>query len=460
MFVTMLPRARYIAIAATLAACTTPAPDAPAVRPPTELSPNAYGRAVENLPLERWTDLRAGKALFLTTWVAPGEAAAQHALRGPGAHVRDGLGPEFNASSCQSCHFKDGRGRPPRGRHPPPEGNQSGPPRLLRLGVVADRLIPEPSYGAQLQDRALSPLAPEGAFDVTARPVVVRYPDGTPVVLEAPVVAVRGLGRGPLHPRARMSLRLPPSLIGLGLLEAIPEDAIVALADPDDADRDGISGRANRVRDPRTGARVLGRFGWKAGQPSLWLQNATALREDLGVTTPVFPGSCATGDACTPELDAADLERLTRYTRLLAPPPRSTASDAEVARGEALFVDAGCAACHRPRLVTGEVVDLPELAHQPIAPYSDLLLHDMGEALADDHPDGEAGGQEWRTAPLWGLGLLRVVSGEVRLLHDGRARTPEEAILWHGGEGQAARDRFMRWSRRDRAALLRFLDAL
>jgi CxxC motif-containing protein (DUF1111 family) len=440
---------------------------------PEEISRNAYGHAVANLTSEHWSDVRAGKALFVTTWVAPGAGTSERAARGPSSKVREGLGPRFNASSCQSCHFRDGRGRPPHEpRLPlPPEGERSGPPRLLRLGLVgADGgLTPEPTYGLQLQDRALPPLVPEGDLDVAVQPIAGRYPDQTPFALEAPLITLRHLLHGPISPEARVSVRLPPSLIGLGLLEAIPDHVILAQADPGDTDGDGISGRPNQTRDPRTGALVLGRFGWKASQPSLWLQNATALREDLGITTPVFPDTpCAAAEApCAaapagsePELDAGGLEQLTRYTRLLGPPPRRGANDPELVRGQSLFSSAGCAGCHTPRFETGEVVDLPELAWQTIEPYSDLLLHDMGDPLADHRPEGNAGGQEWRTAPLWGLGLLRVVNGDVRLLHDGRARSPEEAILWHGGEAQAARDRFARLPRRDRAALLQFLDAL
>jgi CxxC motif-containing protein (DUF1111 family) len=439
----------------------------------TEIARNAYGHALANLPSERWDDVRAGKALFVTTWVAPGAGAAERAARGPSSKVREGLGPRFNASSCQSCHFRDGRGPPPHEPRlpPPPEGERPGVPRLLRLGLVgADgRLAPEPTYGFQLQDRALPPAVPEGDFDVGVQSIDGRYPDETPFALETPVITLRALRDGPISPRTRVSLRLPPSLIGLGLLEAIAENDILARADPEDADGDGISGRPNRARDPRTGQPVLGRFGWKAGQPSLWLQNATALHEDLGVTTPVFPDAiCAASDpACAaapgtsePELDAAHLEQLTRYIRLLEPPARRGAGDPELVRGEALFSSAGCAGCHTPRFETGEVRDLPELARRTIEPYSDLLLHDMGEPLSDQRPEGDAGGREWRTAPLWGLGLLRVVTGDVRLLHDGRARSAEEAILWHGGEAQAARDRFVRLPRRDRAALLDFLDAL
>jgi len=431
---------------------------------------NAYGHAVASLLPEHWSDLRQGKALFVTTWVARGEVAAERAARGPAAQVREGLGPLFNESSCQGCHFRDGRGRPIHDtrQRSAREPERTGSPLLLRLGLAGpgDQLLPEPAYGTQLQDRALAPFFAEGAFDVTVRPLAGRYPDATVFALELPVVTLRALRAGPLQHDTRLSLRLPPSLIGLGLLEAIPEADILALADPDDTNGDGVSGRPSQVRDPRTGARALGRFGWKASQPSLWLQNATALREDLGVTTPVFPepvcpaGEPACAPAAAPELAAAELELLTRYTRLLGPPERRGVGDAVVARGEAVFTRVGCAACHHPRFVTGEVADLPELAHRTIEPYSDLLLHDLGEALSDHRPEGDAHGPEWRTAPLWGLGLLRAVSGEVRLLHDGRAHSPEEAILWHGGEAQAARDRFASAPREDRAALLRFVDAL
>ena len=428
-------------------------------------SPNAYGHALANLEHAHWNELRDGKAIFLTTWVRPGTAAAERAIRGPGSQVRDGLGPQFNATSCEACHFRDGRGGPPLDlRGPRPAGVPAPPPpRLLRLGLVGldGQLVAEPRYGLQLQDHALPPIAPEAQLQVAFHAIDGHYPDGAAYALQAPDITVRELAHGPLASGTRSSLRSPPSLIGLGLLEAVPNAEFLALADPDDADHDGISGRTHRVRDPRTGVHALGRFGWKASQPSLWLQNATALREDLGVTTPVFPDAPSISlVAAAPELDAADLERLTRYTRLLGPPSRRDLGDPDVLRGEQLFTTTGCATCHHPQLTTGDVTDLPELAHQTITPYTDLLLHDLGDGLADDRPDGEATGREWRTAPLWGLGLLRIVTGDVRLLHDGRASSPEEAILWHGGEAQGARDRFTRLARRDRAALLRFLAAL
>jgi CxxC motif-containing protein (DUF1111 family) len=481
---------------------------------PSGAAAQAYGQALEGLRPEHRDEARAGHEIFVATWVARGDGEAARLARGPAAPVREGLGPLFNATSCQGCHFAGGRGQPPPDLRRPAEAHDAaylapaGPTRVLRIGVVGpdgpdgpdrqDRpggvggqLASDPTYGLQLQDRALPEHAPEGRFSLEPRHVKGHYGDGTGFALESLVPVIRAL-RGPPMPRAtKLSLRIPQSLIGLGLLEAVPEAAIVARADPGDVDRDGISGRASRVIDPISGELVLGRFGWKASQPSVRAQSALAAREDLGVSTSRFPDApCAPAppdgklDACLgaalgvtcappgaracaaggapelPELSDLELERLTRYLRLLEPPARRDASDPEVRRGEALFTSVGCAACHRPSLQTGEVTDLPELSRRTIAPYSDLLLHAMGDGLADSRPEGGATGREWRTAPLWGLGLLGRVSGEVHLLHDGRARTFAEAILWHGGEAMEAREEFRRLEAGARAALLRFLSSL
>lgn len=427
---------------------------------------NAYGHALGNLQRDHWEDVRAGKGIFVGTWVPAGAAEAEQLARGPAAQVREGLGPLFNATSCQGCHFKEGRGRPPPDRRRPAEAHdaaelaRSGPPLLLRIGLVGEGgdLLAEPTYGLQLQDRALAGYRPEGGFAIEAVQTEGHYADGASFRLEVPRPIIRNVRDEPLHANAALSLRLPPSLIGLGLLEAVTEAEIGELADPDDRDGDGISGRAARVRDAASGALALGRFGWKASQPSLRAQNAAALREDLGVTTSIFPAEPALRSP--PELSDEDLEKLTRYLRLLEPPARRDAGAPQVVRGERLFSSLGCATCHRPRLQTGDVVDLPELARRTIEPYSDLLLHDLGDGLADGRPEGGASGREWRTAPLWGVGLLGAVTGSVHLLHDGRARSVEQAILWHGGEAQAAREEFRRAGAADRAALLGFLASL
>ncbi len=397
---------------------------------------NAFGRPVRNMDKLRWNPFRQGKRLF----------TQPVAMEGGGK----GIGPLFNAESCSSCHFKDGRSA----------RQQPEPPLLVRLSAeTADgRSLEEPTYGGQLQTAAVPGNRPEGHLTVRYEELTGHYADGTIYSLRRPSYRLDDLADGPLAANARTSVRMPSALVGLGLLEAIPEMAVLAHADPDDVDGDGISGRVNRVPDRSNGQLSLGRFGWKAGQPSLRQQNATALREDLGLSHPVLEAPSQAGGAY--ELSRHQVERLTLYTRLLSVPARRRWQDQKVRRGKALFTAVGCQHCHQPRFETGEVADLPELSRQVIRPYTDLLLHDMGQALADGRAEHRATGSEWRTAPLWGLGLLNTVSGQVRLLHDGRARSAEEAILWHGGEGQVSRDLFVALTEDERQALLTFLDSL
>ena len=267
-----------------------------------------------------------------------------------------------------------------------------------------------------------------------------------------------------------VSLRIANAVHGLGLLEAVLEADIRANADPDDADGDGISGRLNMVWDKTEQKLVLGRFGWKANQPSLRQQTADAFNGDIGITSPVNPrqnnteaqrervSSAPSGGE--PELPENLLKHVVTYLRTLAPPAQRDTNDAAVIQGGQLFATLNCAKCHQPTLRTGEFPDVPELAHHPIHPYTDLLLHDMGAGLADGRPDGEATGTEWRTPPLWGMGLQQAVNGHTTLLHDGRARNTEEAILWHGGEAAKSQQDFLKLSPDDRAALLAFLDSL
>jgi CxxC motif-containing protein (DUF1111 family) len=271
-----------------------------------------------------------------------------------------------------------------------------------------------------------------------------RYPSGEPYVLRRPLVHVTDLAYGPFDSRTRLALRVPPAVFGLGLLEGVPEQEILSVADPADVDKDGVSGRAPRVRDQLTGSTELGRFGWKASQPSLAAQTVAALASDMGIV----------------RAGETDINALVRYLRALAVPARRQSTEPIVREGEAIFVDSGCSNCHRPHLTTGVVPGWPELTNQTISPYTDLLLHDMGAPLADGIAEGAALGGEWRTPPLWGLGLLPTVSGPVGLMHDGRATSAEEAILWHGGEADRSRQRFMALPRTKRAALLQFLSVL
>jgi CxxC motif-containing protein (DUF1111 family) len=264
-----------------------------------------------------------------------------------------------------------------------------------------------------------------------------------------------------------LSPRLAPATIGLGLLEAVPAERLLELSDPDDRDGDGVSGRPNRVWDRAHAELTLGRFGWKAEQPSLRQQIAAALAADLGITSRLYPLAdcsgvqveCSAG-AGEPELAERVLDRLETYVQLLAVPERRHGEDPGVQRGGVRFRELGCAACHVPSHLTAATAALPELASQSIWPYTDLLLHDLGPELADGRPSFDAEGAEWRTPPLWGLGLSREVSGHERLLHDGRADGVAEAILWHGGEAAAARDAFEQLSRAERQELIAFIESL
>jgi CxxC motif-containing protein (DUF1111 family) len=436
-------------------------------RPPDA---NAFSHPSANMPFERELDFKVGNGFFRKLWVsAPASTRSS-----------DGLGPLFNARACQSCHLKDGRAHPPAGPDDPAVG------MLLRLSVPATAgdlapevaaieehlaTLPDPVYGGQLQDFSIAGVPAEGRLQISYAETPVTLGDGTVVRLRRPSYRAADLAYGPASPGLMLSPRVAPQMIGLGLLEAVPEADILALADPDDADGDGISGRPNRVRSEETGGPMLGRFGWKAGQPTIREQSASAFSADIGLSTPILPdgrGECSAAQAAcraapeggAPEADEQVLDLVTFYSRNLAVPARRDLGDPQVLRGKRLFYEGGCTGCHNPKFVTDRLPDRPEQSFQLIWPYTDLLLHDMGEGLADHRPEARASGREWRTAPLWGIGLTGTVTGRVSFLHDGRARTLLEAVLWHGGEAQAARDRVAAMPAEDRAALVRFLESL
>jgi CxxC motif-containing protein (DUF1111 family) len=326
---------------------------------------------------------------------------------------------------------------------------------------------PLPAYGDQLEDRAILGVEPEGRAIIEYEELAGTYGDGTPYTLLAPQVRFVDLAYGSLND-ALVSARVAPAVIGLGLLEAVPVATLEALADPDDADGDGISGRINWLIDYQ-GKRAAGRFGWKANVATLAEQSAGAAVGDIGITTSISPHqncpevqrSCRDAAAeAEPEMSDSFFERLVIYVHALAVPQARGLDREVVRRGEQAFRRFGCAACHLPTLTTGADAALPELADQTFHPFTDLLVHDMGEGLADHRPDGSASGGEWRTPPLWGLGLIETVNGHDRLLHDGRARGPAEAILWHGGEAEAAREAFRTAPAAERDALIAFLEAL
>jgi CxxC motif-containing protein (DUF1111 family) len=413
----------------------------------------AFAQPLPSLTTEQRRAFSVGNNFFNDNWVtAPASTEG-----------RDGLGPLFNAQSCSSCHEFDGRGEPPATDTDATRG------LLLRLSVLAEdgRVVPDPVYGGQLQDRAINGVAPEGRIAIAWTDVGGAYSDGTPYVLQSPQYSILDLGYGPLTANVAISARVAPAVFGVGLLEAIDEDTIMAGADPADSNGDGISGRPNRVPS-EAGDLVVGRFGWKANVATVKQQNAGAFHGDIGITSSLHTeqGCTATQRGCldaptggTPELDDQKLERVTFYTRTLAVPARRAVTNGDTRTGEELFATVGCVSCHIPTLRTARV-DLGGLSNQTIHPYTDLLLHDMGPGLADNRPDGEATGAEWRTAPLWGIGLIDTVNGHTRLLHDGRARGIEQAILWHGGEASAAQGAFVSLSAVQRRQLIAFLESL
>jgi CxxC motif-containing protein (DUF1111 family) len=420
----------------------------------------AYALPARNLSSEHRDRFSLGDHFFNRNWVtAPASISGN-----------DGLGPTFNATSCSACHFKDGRGAPPAGPGDPFLG------LLLRLSVPGEDQhggpLPEPRYGGQFNHRAILGVPPEGEAIVEYVEVPGQFGDGTPYSLRRPTYKFTKLGFGEMAPGVMVSPRVAPANFGLGLLEAIAEATLLANADEMDRDGDGISGRANYVWDAAAGRKAIGRFGWKANQPHIRQQTAGAFLGDIGITTSLFPGeNCPPGqDACAsaksgggpgaPELSDEKLSDVTLYGLTLAVPARRDVADPNVRRGEKLFGELGCGKCHLAKLTTGTLPELPELSGQVIRPFTDLLLHDMGPDLADGRPDFLANGNEWRTPPLWGVGLLEVVNRHTNLLHDGRARNLTEAILWHGGEGERARESFRALSKADRDALLAFLGSL
>ena len=388
-----------------------------------------------------------------------------------------GVGPTFIADRCSGCHTRGGRGEPP---EDPDEELLS---TLVRLSVPGTDFHggpkPHPHYGDQLQNRSLqgqtldlmpayAPIPAEASVRLDWDETSVALADGTAVPLRRPRIRIANLAFGALGDDILTSLRNASPLIGLGLLEAVPEDALLAIADRQRTL--GYNGRPNRVWDGINQRVAMGRFGWKANQPTLRQQIAAAAIGDMGVTSALFPKqNCPdVQDHCRrevpgndPELSDAAWNDMEMWATGLAVPARRQWNDATVQRGAGLFEALECSVCHVPTLVTAEYFPrLPEASRQVIHPYTDLLLHDMGPDLADGRPDFEAGGQDWRTPPLWGLGLSKTVSGSTALLHDGRARNVTEAILWHGGEAQRSRDRFARLSKEDRDALAAFVGAL
>jgi CxxC motif-containing protein (DUF1111 family) len=414
----------------------------------------AFSSQSRNVTSDQQTDFFLGNSFFKKDWViAPASTTA-----------RDGLGPFFNAKACATCHFLDGRGRPPL------FDGEKNHGLLLRLSVLElgdhGGTVPDPNYGGQLQDQVIPGVTGKGDFVITYETILGKYDDGTSYELKKPIYSFVDLSYGAMAGDVMISPRVAPQMIGLGLLEALSENQILENEDPSDTDNDGISGRANYVWDKSVQEKVIGRFGWKANQPTLRQQDADAFLGDIGITTSINPNeNCASGDCLdatnggSPEFGDDFLDAMEIYSQTLAPPYRENADDATVLKGKQLFFDMRCTSCHVSSFVTGNH-KISALSNQTIFPYTDLLLHDMGDNLSDNRPDFDATGNEWRTPPLWGIGKFNAINNHTRYLHDGRARNMTEAILWHGGEASQAQLAFLALSEEDREAVIIFLNSL
>ena len=436
---------------------------------------NAFSFPAANLPDDERTRFVIGNSFFRRNWV---EAPAS-------TKARDGLGPHFIARSCGGCHVQDGRGEPPAIFNRLGETQDPTVALLIRLSIPGTDAHGgprhEPTYGDQFNNAAVQGVKPEGRVTLRYDTIQGKFADGTPYALQKPVYGFADLGYGPMHPDVMLSPRIAPQIIGVGLLEAIAEADILANAADQAAVPGPIKGTPNQVWDAPSGRMMLGRFGWKANVATIAHQTGGAFLGDMGITSRHFAN-----EACTPaqkdcltapsgksaaaqgqpgvEIDDKTLDDVIFYQATLAPPARRNPQDAQVLRGQALFAQAQCATCHRPSYVT-QAGPFPHLTSkalngQRIWPYTDLLLHDMGDALADGRPDFLANGRQWKTPPLWGIGLIRDVNGHMRLLHDGRADGVLEAVLWHGGEAEDSKQQVLRFNEADRRALVAFVESL
>ena len=390
-----------------------------------------------------------------------GDKAFEQTFVSAGSSVFGGLGPVFNNVSCISCHHNDGKGTPTAG--------QSTSSLLFRVSLPGQDAhgapLPLPGFGLQLQDQALFGTQPEAQVQISYTDVAVLYPDGSSVNLRNPKYLIQNAHTS-LPAAYDLSPRMAPPVFGVGLLENIPEYTILSFVDAGDKNGDGITGKANYIFDSTTNRNILGRFGFKANASTVLFQVATAYQQDMGVTSYVQPKESSRGqiqdDKKTddPELPDSIVKAVAFYVKSLAVPARRNVNDAENKRGEQLFNQINCSGCHKSTMKTGTDINFPQLSNQRIHPYTDMLVHDMGNGLADNRADYLASGSEWRTTPLWGIGLFEKTNGVPFYLHDGRARTLEEAILWHDGEAKKSKEQFMKLTKADRDMVIKFLKSL
>ena len=413
----------------------------------------AFAAPIPSLKLKKMRQFTGGRHLFRRSWTpAPSSVKSL-----------DGLGPVFNRVSCSGCHVKDGRGRPP-------EDGSKLRSMVIKLSMDENsELLPDPNYGYQLNDKAILGVPYEGKVTITYSKRDVFYKDKSKKTLSVPHYSFHSLSFGPLNPNTKYSGRVAPAVFGLGLIEAIKNEDIVKNEDILDINNDGISGKVNFLTDVPSNKKVLGRFGWKATRGTLLHHIAGAASEDMGLTSLIFPQQncmhiqkeCTNQiNGGTPEISEKQINILQLYMQTLAVPRQRDAQNKDVIKGSKLFTKIGCENCHISTYRTGQHKDHEELSNRVIKPYSDFLLHNMGPELDDGLKEGKVESSEWKTPPLWGIGLVKIVNKHTRFLHDGRARSIEEAILWHGGEGLISKEKFLSLSAEERRTVLKFLSSL
>ena len=424
----------------------------------TEISVNretreSFAAPIPSLSLKKMRQFTGGRHLFRRTWTpAPSSVKSL-----------DGLGPVFNRVSCSGCHVKDGRGRPPE------EGSKFRS-MVIKLSMNKNnKVLPDPNYGYQLNDKAILGVPYEGKATISYSQREVFYKDKSKAELSVPHYHFHSLSFGPLNTNTNYSGRVAPAVFGLGLIEAIKQEDIIKNQDILDTNNDGISGKASFIIDVPSNKKVLGRFGWKATRGTLLHHIAGAASEDMGLTSSIFPKlncmhiqkECSKQiNGGTPEISQKQINMLQVYMQTLAVPRQRDVNDKEVIAGSNLFKKIGCENCHVSTYITGKHKDHEELSNRVIKPYSDFLLHNMGPELDDGLQEGKVKSREWKTPPLWGIGLVKVVNRHTRFLHDGRAKSIEEAILWHGGEGLGSKEKFLSLGAKERRKILKFLSSL
>ena len=434
---------------------------------------NSFSLPMKNLRADQKIDFLIGNGLFKREWLpAPSIKTSS-----------DGLGPFFNASSCQGCHIKDGRGHPPNLTLDFDDSvsmvfHLSIPPQteddvnLLNANQI--KSIDDPMYGGQLSDFAIGDLLPEGQIEINYEFIPVAFDNGTVVTLSKPIYSIKELNYGNLHPNIQISARVAQPMIGLGLIQSIDPNDILANQDPDDENNDTVSGVANVVWDNSLNSTNLGLFGWKAAQPSIRQQSADAFHNDMGLSSVHYPNGSNCSEKQTQcnqfengndlnddfELSSGQISLIEFYSSHLAVPARRDHDNEKVLAGKKIFYESGCTSCHTPKFITAKTNYSSALSEQLIWPYSDFLLHDMGDGLADGSSAFKASGREWRTQPLWGIGLTETVNDHTKFLHDGRANNLLEAILWHGGEAESSKQKILKLSVEEVENLIKFIESL